>query len=136
MEVGQGMKTLLAFPRAMLTMPKIWQGWMALMIMLNAVVPLLYIQTVEGKAVLAAFLVAVVLMMAIHHAKGFVRLLGTGHFVWFPLLAWLATRLDATSGPMRAWLIALIIVNGLSLVIDVIELVRYLRGNRDIPVRR
>ena len=130
------MKTLLAFPRAMLTMPKIWQGWMALMVVLNAVVPLLLIKTVEGKAVLAAFVVAAALMMAIHHARGFVRLIGTGHFVWFPLLAWLATRLDAASGPMRAWLIALIVVNAVSLVIDVIELIRYLRGDREIPVVR
>ena len=65
------MKALLAFPRAMLDMPAIWQAWMALMIALNAVVP-----------------------------------------------------------------IALIVVNGLSLVIDVFDFVRYLRGDQEIPVRR
>ena len=73
------MNALLAFPRAMLTMPRVWQGWMALMIVLNAVVPLVLIETIEGKAVLAAFVVAVALITAIHHAKGFVRLIGT----WF-----------------------------------------------------
>ncbi len=130
------MNALLAFPRAMLAMPKAWQGWIALMIVLNAVVPLILISTLEGKVVLATFVAAAALMMAIHRAKGFVRLIGTGHFVWFPLLAWLATRFDATSGPMRAWLIALFVVNGLSLVIDVIDLIRYLRGDREIPVAR
>ncbi len=130
------MMALFAFPRALLAMPIAWQGWMALMIVLNAVVPLVLIETIEGKAVLAAFVVAVALMTAIHHAKGFVRLIGTGHFVWFPLLAWLATRLEATSGPLRAWLIALMVVNALSLVIDVFDFIRFLRGDRKIPVRR
>ena len=130
------MNALLGFPSAILAMPRVWQGWIALMILLNAIVPLSLIETIEGKAVLAAFVSAVAVMMAIHHAKGFVRLIGTGHFVWFPLLAWLATRLDATSGLIRAWLIALIVVNGLSLVIDVIDFIRYLRGDRKIPVRR
>ncbi len=128
------MKALLAFPRAMLAMPKIWQAWIGLMLALNAVAPLVYIGHTEGKVVFAVFVVSAVLMAAIHHAKGFVRLIGVGHFVWFPLIAWLVPRLGVVDGPMRIWLIALIAINAISLVIDVIDLIRYLRGERDIPI--
>ena len=128
------MNALLAFPRAMLTMPKVWQAWIGLMLVLNGVIPLVYFGHTEGKVVFAVFVLSALLMTAIHHAKGFVRLIGVGHFVWFPLIAWLATRLDDVDGLMRVWLIALIAVNGLSLVVDVVDLVRYLRGDRNIPV--
>lgn len=126
------MRALLALPRDMLAMPRVWLGWMALLIALNAVAPLFLIATWEGRAVFAAFLISAMLMMAIHRVKGFVRLLGVAHFVWFPLLIWLATRLEAMSGPMRIWVITLFVVNGVSLAIDVFDLVRYARGSRDI----
>ncbi len=130
------MNALLAFPRAMLTMPKTWQAWIGLMLLLNAVVPLVYFGHTEGKVVFAVFVVSAVLMMAIHYAMGFVRLIGAGHFVWFPLIAWLVPRLDNVDDTVRLWLIALIAVNGISLIIDVIDVVRYLRGERDIPLAR
>ncbi len=125
------MKAFFALPRDILTMPPGWVAWMALMILLNAIVPAFLIDTAEGVAVLAAFMVAAALMMILHRLMGFVRLLGVAHFVWFPLLAWLALNLADKSGFMRLWLIALIAVNGLSLAIDVIDLVRYLRGDRE-----
>jgi hypothetical protein len=125
------MKALFALPRDILTMPPLWVAWMALMILLNAIVPLFFLDTAEGAAVLATFMVAAGLMMALHRLKGFVRLLGIAHFVWLPLLGWLALNLADKSGFMRTWLIALIVVNGLSLAIDVIDVVRYLRGDRE-----
>jgi len=128
------MNALLAFPRAMLAMPKMWQAWIGLMLLLNAVFPLIYFGHIEGQVVFAVFVVSAALMAAIHHAKGFVRLIGAGHFVWFPLIAWLVPRLGAVDGPVRLWLIALIAINAISLVIDVIDLIRYMRGERDIPV--
>ncbi len=105
------------------------------MMVLNAIAPLVLIETQEGKVVLASFVMSAAIMSAIHHAKGFVRSIGTGHFTWFLPLAWLATRLDASGDPMRAWLIALVVVNAPSLVIDVTDRIRYSRGERNITVR-
>ena len=47
----------------------------------------------------------------------------------------LAARMEAMSGPMRVWVIALFVVNGVSLAIDVFDLIRYARGSRDIPTK-
>ena len=127
---------LFAFPRDLLALPPVWRAWVGLMLLLNAVAPLVYFSTVEGLVVLGTFLVSAGLMMAIHRASGFVRLIGIGHFVWFPMLGWLATRVGDADSAMFAWLVALIAVNGVSLAIDVADLVRYLRGEREVTLNR
>ena len=72
---------------------------------------------------------------AIHARKGFVRLLGVGHFLWLPMLPWLWTRLAETpSGLFRNWILAVLVVDGISVVIDVTDVTRYFLGDRDLPV--
>ena len=73
------------------------------------------------------------LQIAIFTAKGFVRLLGIGHLVWVPMVAWLGTRLEvapASSG-FRYWLLATIVLVSLSLLVDAVDVIRYLRGERE-----
>jgi hypothetical protein len=69
--------------------------------------------------------------------RGMSRLMSVPHLVaWFPLVAWLALRLAGTDplSPAEAALAwALVIVNSLSLVFDVIDSWRWLAGERDIP---
>ncbi len=73
------------------------------------------------------------LQIAIFAAKGFVRLLGIGHIAWVPMVAWLWTRLDVApaSSLFRYWLLANIVLVGLSLLIDAIDVTRYQRGERE-----
>ena len=127
------MKAMIDFFRTMLTLPKPWVAWVMLLMTANMVVPLFFLGTPEGKVVLGAFMVGAVLQMAIFSAKGFVRLLGIGHIAWVPMLAWLWTRLDhAPAGSFFSyWLLATIVLVGLSLLIDGVDVVRYLRGERD-----
>ena len=73
------MKAMIDFPRTMLTMPKPWVGWVMLLMMINVIIPLFYLGTLEGKVVLGAFVFAALFQTAIFSAKGFVRLLGIGH---------------------------------------------------------
>jgi len=127
------MKAMIDFFRTMLTLPKPWVAWVMLLMTANMVVPLFFLGTPEGKVVLGAFMVGAVLQMAIFSAKGFVRLLGIGHIAWVPMLAWLWTRLDhAAAGSFFSyWLLGTIVLVGLSLLIDGVDVVRYLRGERD-----
>jgi hypothetical protein len=127
---------LLAFPRDLLALPPVWRAWLGVMLLLNAIAPLFYFGTVEGLVVFGTFLISAGLMMAIHRARGFVRLIGIAHFVWFPMLGWLATRVGDADGAMFAWLVALIAVNGISLAIDIVDLIRYLRGEREVTLHR
>jgi hypothetical protein len=72
-------------------------------------------------------------MATVFGAKGFVRLLGIGHIASVPMIPWLILRLDNTSFDsfFGYWLAAVIFLNFLSLIIDGIDVMRYIRGERE-----
>lgn len=126
------MDAMLSFMRDVRRMPVGWQLWLALLMAVNGAGGLAYAGTPEGQVVLAVLAVAAAVMMALHRLLGFVRLLGLGHFAWLPLVAWLLTRLEAApaDGAFQAWLWAVIVLDSASLVIDVVDVGRWLRGER------
>ena len=124
---------MLGFPRAILNMPKPWVAWVMLLFGRNFVPSLVYLSSLEGKVVLAALMLAGILQTAIFSARGFVRLLGIGHVAWLPMVGWLWMRLGAAppGSLFRYWLLAVIILNSLSLIIDTVDVIRYTRGERE-----
>ena len=82
--------------------------------------------------VLVTGLLAATIMTVLHTKLGYVRLVGIGHFVWVPMLIWLAFRLDnIPEGTLfRGWLLTLIAMDTVSLLFDIVDLVRYVRGDR------
>ncbi len=131
------MRAMFDFLRTMLTLRKPWVGWIMLLMIANMVIPFVYLGTLEGKVVLGAFVFGALLQGGIFSAKGFVRLLGICHIVWLPMVVWLWTRLDVApaSSLFRYWLLATIVLVSLSLLIDAIDVTRYLRGERDPYLR-
>ncbi len=127
------MGAMIRFFRTMLMMRGHWLAWQGLLMALNMLVPLFYIQTPEAIAVLAATMAAAMTMMAIFARLGFVRLMGLGHFYWLPLILWLWTRQGAAEpgSLFLYWMQAVMLGNALSLVIDAVDAVRYLRGERE-----
>lgn len=126
------MRVMIDFFRSMLRLPMPWPLWILALMVANGVLPLLYLGTPEARVVLGAMMVGAVTQMAIFAKKGFVRLLGAGHFLWLIMLPWLWTRLgDAPAGLFRNWILAVLVVNGISVIIDVTDVVRYLKGDRD-----
>ena len=77
-------------------------------------------------------LLAATIMTVLHAKLGYVRLVGIGHFVWIPMLIWLVFRLDhIREGTLfYGWLVTLMAMDTVSLLIDIVDLVRYLRGDR------
>jgi hypothetical protein len=99
----------------------------------NVLGGLFFFEIIEGQLVLTAMAVAFILMLAIFRQHGFVRLLGLGHIVvWTPLLPWLWLRLQTlgTGSLLGVWLLAVIVADGISLAIDVVDVLRYWRGER------
>lgn len=127
------MNPMVDFFRTMLTLPKPWLVWVMLLVAANMIIPLFYFGTLEGKVVLAVFFFGAITQTAIFSAKGFVRLLGIGHILWVPMAYWLWTRLDAApiGGFFRYWILGTIILVSLSLAIDAVDVIRYLRGERE-----
>ena len=116
--------------KAMLSMPWPWPAWLGLLVAANVGGSLMFLHTLEAKVVLASIAVGLAIMTVIFQKKGFVRLLGLGHLPWVAMVPWLAARLGESSGYFGLWLLAVIVLNTLSLLIDFVDVVRYLRGER------
>ncbi len=131
------MRVMIDFFRAMLLLPKPWVVWVGLLIAANLVAPLFFIGSLEAKVVVVAIMVGAITQMAIFRAKGFVRLLGLGHFPWVPMIPWLWTRLGQleVNNLFAYWLVAVIVLDGLSLIIDATDVVRYMKGERAPQLR-
>ena len=127
------LKVMLDFTRTMLLFPAHWVVWVGLLFAANFAAPLFFITLPEGQVVLAAFMAAATAQMAIFARLGFVRLLGAAHFFWIPLVFWLWSRLEAAApqSALRYWVVAVIAMNSLSLLIDVMDVLRFARGERE-----
>ena len=106
-------------------------GVVGLLMFANFLSPLIFITTLEGQVVLGTGIVSAIIQMGIFQAKGFVRLLGIGHSPWIPMLVWLWTRLDWDFSIFAYWILALIVLNSLSLIIDAVDVARYLMGEKE-----
>lgn len=125
-------KVMVGFTKGMLTLAKPWWAWVGLLATAN-MVGLFFLGSWEARVVLAAFVLAAAIQMAIFRVKGFVRLLGIGHIIpWVPMLVWLIPRLReiGTDSALGKWLLAVIVLDGLSLIIDFVDVGRYLMGDR------
>ena len=108
--------------------PRLWCVWL---VAINAAC-LLFITHSEAQVVLAVTAIAVAGQTLIYQRMGFTRILGTTHILWVPMFAWMATRLDTiTNEPGLAnWLLLLFVTNLVSMVVDAIDAIRFLRGER------
>jgi hypothetical protein len=130
------MKVMMSFMQAILKMPGLWVVWVGLLMTVNMLAPLFFLNTMEGKVVLGTMMASAALMLFIFAQKGFVRLLGLGHVLWIPLILWLFGRVDfaAPNSGLETWILTVIVLNGLSLVIDAVDVARYFRGERQPTV--
>lgn len=109
--------------------PRIWGAWL---VAVNSAC-LLFIQHIEAQVTLAAVGVAVLAQALIYQRKRFIRLLGVTHFIWVPMLTWIALRLGTVSADestFHVWLLTLIATNTFCLVIDALDLRRFMLGDR------
>ncbi len=126
------MRSFLRFNLGLLGMPLHWQLWLGMLIGANLVAPLFFLEHVEAQVTVAALLVSMALMTALTARFGFSRILGLGHVAWLPLLAFLlyrVTEVPATTA-FGFWLRTVIVLDAISLVLDAVDVVRFLRGDR------
>ena len=132
LSIGGSMKVMIDFFRTILRMPKHWVVWVGLLMIANMVVPLFFIETLAAQVTLAAMMAGAAIQMVIFKMKGFVRLLGIGHILWVPMVIWLALGFESEhlTTPFGVWVAAVILLDSISLVIDGMDVVRYIKGER------
>ena len=113
-------------------MPLRLQLWMGLLVAANLVAPFFLLGHVEARVTLAAGLISMMLMTGLTARFGFSRIVGLGHLAWLPLLVFLVgsvTEVPATTG-FGLWLRSVIVLDAISIVLDAVDVVRFMRGDR------
>ena len=131
------MRAFIKFNKGMMKMPFHWQLWLVLLLTVNLIVPFFYIDRVEAQVVLAVLVASFVLSTILTARVGFTRLLGLGHILWIPLLWFLWTRLvqNPPHDLFGIWIRTLMTLNAMSLVIDAVDVIRYIAGDRAETVK-
>ncbi len=131
------MRAFIKFNKGVMKMPIQWQLWLLLLVCVNLIIPLFFIDRLEARLVVGAFLGSVLLMTILTAVSGFTRLVGLGHILWLPLLYFLWTRLDQIPGDdlFGLWVRVLMMLNAVSLVIDAADVIRYVAGDRAETVK-
>ncbi len=126
------MNAFVKFNKGMLRMPIHWQLWLMVLVAANMFGPLFFLHYLEAQVVLGTILASMTLMTLLTGRFGFTRILGLGHILWVPMLAFLFARLgDIPAGDaFGIWIRALIVLNSVSLVIDAIDVIHYIAGDR------
>jgi hypothetical protein len=108
--------------------PRIWVAWL---VAVNAA-GVLFIEHIEAQVVLGAVGLAVLAQALIYQRKRFIRLLGVTHFIWVPMFTWIVLRLGAVPvvSSFHVWILALFATNAFCLVIDTVDLTRFILGDR------
>ncbi len=110
----------------------VWRIWLAILMFVNVVMPFVFYQRIEAQATFLAAMIGVSIGLIIFKTQGFTRLLGVMHISWFPLIYFLWNRVNQISADnvFGIWIRAVIMLNSISLVIDVIDVIRYIAGDR------
>ncbi len=126
------MGAFIKFNKGVMKMPIHWRLWLALLVIVNLVIPLFFLNRLEAQVVAGTLIASVILMTGLTALSGFTRLLGLGHILWIPLLYFLWMRLEQNPADdfFGLWLRILMILNAASLIIDVIDVGRYIAGDR------
>lgn len=130
---ASGMKSFIELNKKIFGMKFPWNLWVGLLALVNVAGGVYFIRTIEGQLALACLMFAFLIMWVIYTQKGFVRLLGLGHLIaWIPQMAWYAQVIaeGKAAGVFKYWLISVLVLNGISLVIDFVDVVRYSLGDR------
>ena len=130
------MRAFIKFNRGLMKMPIHWQLWLVLLVTSNGVIPLFFLDRLEAQVVVLTLVASMILMTGLTALSGFTRLLGLGHILWIPLLYFLWVRLEQNPADdfFGLWIRVLMILNAASLIIDTIDVGRYMAGDRSETV--
>ena len=131
---------------AMATEPAWLRAWIMLLVLSNLAAVFFIVRRgqnglglrIEPIAILVSFLAAGAFMGWLYEQVGYVRLLGMAHLVfWGPVWGWVLSRRReiATQTLFGRYIHVYLAIAGLSLLIDAIDVIRYLVGDGELFLR-
>ena len=110
-----------------------WNIWMNLMGFMNFGAIIFALKDTRARVVVLAMIANIIFMVLLYNQFGYTRILGLSHIIfWTPLLAYLWKQRRAYPDHLWAnrWMWGIMIINGLSLLVDYTDVIRYLLGDR------
>ena len=78
-----------------------------------------------AKVIFVTFMLSAMLMMGMYSRFGFEKILGLGHILWIPLLAWVLMEIPTAQAAFKSYLITLSISMVVSLALDIVDVWKY-----------
>lgn len=121
------MQTLQEIYHGFMAMPLWVKLWMALMIVVNGILPFWFFEHLVAQITFLCILLAGPLAFYIVKAVGFNKFLGFMHAPWIPMVYLQAHTLITTepTGMFATWLKASLIISVISLVFDIMDVMQY-----------
>lgn len=112
----------------------LWQLWVLSLMALNFVAPISFLDRDEAILTLAIAMLGAGIGMFLVSIHGFSRLLGLMHVPWIPLVVYLWSQMDGVdlNSSFGVWMTLVIIFNSGSLLIDTVDVTRFLLGERTV----
>ena len=123
------MRNPLLFFADLAKQPLLVSVWVAILALAN-IASLLFWPAFLVKVILVTFMVSAVAMMALYSYFGFEKILGIGHVFWVFLVPYILLELPHTAGIFFTYLVVLSAILSLSLVLDAIDVWKYLHASR------
>lgn len=117
----------------MMTYPVWLLAWIGWMMMVNTA-SIGFLKNTEARFILGVWIPNGIGMTILAEVTGFTRLLGLSHVMWWtPLVIYLfLKRKDFDLSTIYGkWLVVVLTTNCLSLVVDYLDVIRWLLGERD-----
>lgn len=127
------MRDIRTFVTGVFGLHPFWQVWLLGMAIVNGILPLFFLPDLAAIVTLVGVFGGAILGLLLVRLQGFTKLLGLMHVPWIPMLA---TQIGLYPGFDSAsyyslWLTSTIVITGISLVIDVIDVAVFFRGRAD-----
>lgn len=128
------MQTLITMWQGFLAMPLWVKLWMAVMVVINGILPFYFIDQVVAQITVFAIFSSGILAFFIVKAVGFNKFLGLMHATWLPMVYLQIHTLVTTevTGNFAIWLITSLIISLISLAFDIMDVVQYTKNSNPI----
>jgi hypothetical protein len=83
-----------------------------------------------AKVIFVAFMVSAMLMMGLYSRFGFEKILGLGHVLWIPLLAYILVHLRGAAEGFQIYLVVLSVFLAISLIFDIVDVWKYFSSKK------
>ena len=83
-----------------------------------------------AKVIFVTFILSAILMMGLYSRFGFNKILGVGHILWIPLLAYMLMEIPTARETFKGYLIILSISIIISLVFDIVDVWKYFTSQK------